>query len=202
MKTEAHDEEQRKDERELCGRFEKHLDRLHALGKCEWRREVRMLHWRHAADAGRRTIRIDYVATLDGGPLIGIEAKLAPKRPVDWGRYIKQCADYAASIIGANSHIPNHWIGKPLHAVFLACEIGTHSDYMRKYHAEAARIGSPFRVGFIRRHGMFGLQLTLSDDDRWWCESYGYRVDFEKRNTVIRAGNGGEPLAAPEASPW
>jgi hypothetical protein len=195
LKTEAQDETDRKDERELCGRFEAHLKRLEASGRCEWRREVRMLHWRHAADSGRRIIRCDYVARIDDGPLIGIEAKLAPKKPRDWGRYIKQCGDYANAIIGANSHIPQDWTGKPLHAVFLACEIGTETDYVRRYHAEAVRIASAFRVGFVRRR-WDGLELTLSDDFRWWSETDGYRVDWHIRNTNIRAGSDGSKLEA------
>lgn len=194
MTTEAHDAETRKDERELCTRFERHLVRLAEAGRCEWRKEVRMLYWRHAADSGRRISRIDYVARLDGGPLLGVEAKLAPRQPRDWGRYIKQCADYAVGVIAANSHIPQEWTGQPLHSVFLATEVATQQDYTRRYHAESVRIASPFRVGFVRRHGLFGIQLTLSDDDRWWCETNGYRVDWEKRNTNVRGGNGGAPL--------
>jgi hypothetical protein len=199
LKTEAHDSEPRKDEHELCRRFEAHLARLADAGRAEWRKEVRMLHWRHAGDASRRIIRIDYVAALDGGPLIGIEAKMRPQKPRDWGRYIQQSADYATSIIGANSHIPQEWTGKPLHAVFLAIEIGTFADYMREYHKEAARIASAFRVGFVRRFVTTGMQLTLSDDDRWWCETYGYRSDYLRRNTNIRCGNSGRPLDAEAA---
>lgn len=201
MKTEAEDAADRKDERELCQRLEPHFERLAAAGRLEWRKEVQMLHWRHAADDGRRIIRIDYVCRFDEGPLIGIEAKKAPARAAEIGRYIKQCADYAVSVVRGHAENLKGWTGKPLHAVFLAVEIGQCHDYIRRHHAEAVRLSSAFRVGFIRRHPRYGIQLTLSDDENWWCEAYGYRGDAFSRNSNIRTGNGSFKLPDADMAP-
>lgn len=176
-----------KSEAEFCSRFEKHLIRMQREGRCEWRKEVRLLIWRHAADNVRKSVRIDYVASFDGGPLVGIEAKRAPRKARDIGHYLKQCADYSNAIIAGHVDTPQQWVGKPLLAVFLAVEIGGVADYIAEHYRTAHRLFGAFNVGFVRRHGRAGIQLTLSDETNFWCEGWGYRTGVTGK--VHRAGH-------------
>jgi hypothetical protein len=194
------DEPQKKDERELCMRFERHLNRLQQAGRCEWRPQVRMLHWPHGKDDTRRTIHIDYVARLDGGQLIGFEAKVAPAKAADLGRYLKQSHDYANSIIGGHANIPQGWAGKCLKAVFLVIEIDGCRDWIGEHFRAATRLMAAFRVGFVRRRHD-GLQLYLCDEENWWCEAWGYRADAETRNSNARIGSQSFKLTAADTTP-
>jgi hypothetical protein len=200
MSTEATGDDKRKDERELCARFVKHLERLQGAGRCEWAPQVRMLHWRHAQDAERAIVRIDYVARMDGGPLIGLEAKKAPAKAADLGRYLKQCSDYADSVIAGSTTTPQAWVGRPLKAVFLVVEIENAADYIRQHYMQATRLMGPFNVGFVRRRHD-GLQLYLCDEENWWCEAWGYSAHAMSRNSNRRVGNGSFKLDAVEAWP-
>lgn len=200
MPTETTEGAARKDERELCTRFETHLRRLEEAGRCEWAPQVRMLHWRHAKDEQRSVVRIDYVARFDGGPLVGIEAKTSPKRCADFGRYLKQCSDYADSIVAGSTTTPQPWVGRPLKAVFLAIEIAEHVDFIRQHYFAATRLMGPFNIGFVRRRSD-GLQLYLCDENNWWSERHGYGGLALTRNTNRRIGNGSFRMEAEEAWP-
>lgn len=201
MPTEATAEHPRKDEREFCGRFEEHLKRLEAAGRCEWRPQVRLLHWAHGKFSEKSKLRIDYVARFDDGPLVGIEAKVAPAKAADMGRYLKQCHDYANSIVGVHSETPHSWHGLPLFRVFLALEIGTAADYVRQHYSTATRIMGPFNVGFVRRSHFHGLQFYICEENAWWTENYGYGGGAMRQNTNRRVGSGSFQLSASEAVP-
>jgi hypothetical protein len=140
------------------------------------------------------------VARFDGGPLVGIEAKMPPKKAADLGRYLKQCSDYADSVIAGHTRTPQSWVGRPLKAVFLAVEINNTRDWIGAHYSQATRLMGPFNVGFVRRRSD-GLQLYLCDEMNWWGESGGYSGLALERNKNRRVGNGSFSLTADEAWP-
>lgn len=200
MPTEPTEEPARKDEREFCGRFEVHLNRLKDAGRCEWTSQVRMLHWRHARDEVRAIVRIDYVVRLDMGPLIGIEAKVIPQKAADLGRYLKQCSDYADSVVAGHARTPQAWVGKPLRHVFLAIDPSGSTDFVGQHYSTATRLMGPFNVGFIRRRSD-GLQFYITDEMNWWCEAWGYSQRAKTTNINRRIGNGSFRIEHEDAMP-
>ena len=160
---------------------------LDELGdRCVWRDEVWMVCWTHRIRDQADRLRIDFVAELDGR-LIGIEAKAPAEHASDLGRHLLQCAQYAAGLIAANrSEVPQHWIGKPLSAVFLRTKVGRRDEWMEKHTFAARRLYGPANVGFLLREPR-GLCLTLSGE-RWWTQWSGWNQG--RLTTHARVGNG------------
>jgi len=140
--------------------------------RCVFRPEVRMLCWTHATRSKADVLRIDFVAELEGR-LIGIEVKKPPEHSSDLGRYLLQSAQYAAGVIAANvADVPQHWIGKPLVAVFLRTKLTGAHERLRDHAATAPRLFGPANVGFVTKERR-GLCLRLCAE-RFWTEWSGY----------------------------
>lgn len=132
--------------------------------------------------------RIDYVAQLDGGMAVGIEAKVGAFKSSKFGDHLRQCHDYTRGVV-APQVLPQpaqSWQGRPLYAVFLACEMPPGVAVGAAYYAR--RIMSPFRVGFVSNHRWQGLHMSLGGEERWWSEKHSYRTDAFAR--VQKLGSG------------
>jgi hypothetical protein len=178
-------------EAEMCERLERHFERLAADGRCIWQGQVRMRLPAFPGDLPSqvRHGRIDYVVQLDGGFAIGVEAKLMAGRMATLGDHLRQCHDYTRGVV-APQVLPEGvpWMGKPLFAVFLACEIpAEYPTRPRDWRSVAVRLMSSFRVGFLSNHRWQGLHLSLGGE-RWWSEAYQYRADAFSR--VRKLGHG------------
>jgi len=172
-------------EAEISAWLEAELTRL-TESRCVFRREVRMLCWTHSARAQADTLRIDFVAEIEGR-LIGIECKKAPSQQVDLGRYLLQSGQYANGIIGANTHIPQQWTGRPLVAVFLRTKLTGAHEGIRNHAYCAHRLFGPANVGFLTKEKR-GLCLRLSGE-RFWTEWSGYHQGMLNKNARIGSGS-------------
>lgn len=188
------------DEAEISAFLRQQLERLAEAGRCEWRAEVRILAWTHIKRGQPDTLRLDYVACLDGGPLVGFEVKRRPATAADLGRALYQSAQYASGqVAGQAFSVPQDWVGRPLKAVFLAVDRRGITDHLAKHLEAAERLFGPANVGFCtfapkdRPGGLNSyyrtpeLRLTLSAE-RWWSERNSYRADAMAKTN--RTGNG------------
>ena len=98
-------------EADISAHLRRHLERLAAAGRVEWRGEVRLLCYTHACRGKPDALRIDYLAAFDGGPLVGLEIKRRPDRPAELGRALFQSAQYAAGQVAAAQAgaVPQGW---------------------------------------------------------------------------------------------
>lgn len=176
-------------EAEVSAGLRTHLERLAAEGRCEWRPEVRLLAWTHASKTRADTLRIDYVCSFDGGPLVGIEVKRRPDQPVELGRALFQCAQYAAAVVAPQlaTRVPQAWVGQPLKAVFLRVDRRGMRETVEEHAKAAVRLYGPANVGFLHVTRWNGVLLNIGGD-RWWCERWGYRANAFDRGS--RVGNG------------
>lgn len=176
-------------ETELSAALRAHLERLALEGRCVFRPEVWLGVWTHSLKGQMDRLRIDYVAQMDGGPLIGLEVKRRPEQPSDLGRALVQCSQYATAIIAPQlaERIEPAWLGQPLKAVFLRVDQRGMREHIWQHAAAAVRLYGPANVGFayVTQHN--GLNLNIGGD-RWWCERWGYRANAMDR--TARVGNG------------
>lgn len=176
-------------EADVSAALREHLDRLTSEGRCIYRPEVWLGVWTHALRGQMDRLRIDYVMSLDGGPLIGIEVKRRPDSEADLGRHMRQCSQYAAGIIAvqAADRIVPAWLGQPLMAVFLRVDQRGMDEAVQQSAKAAVRLFGPSNVGFAYVTKRNGVNLNIGGD-RWWCERYGYRANAMDR--TVRIGNG------------
>lgn len=172
----------------LLGRFTD----LRAAGRCIFGHEVRVLTWGHI-EKGAQTVRPDFVVSFDDGPLCAIEVKGRLEKPVELGRALSQCDDYARSRIGANdaSKVPVAWLGRPIWAAFLAFDLPGSEEAVRQHAAMAPRIVGPRNVGLFSSDHC-GLTLHLGGE-RYWSEARGWRADAFARGVRIGSGRVSAP---------
>jgi hypothetical protein len=176
-------------EAEVSARLRARLDLLRKQGRCEYRAEVGLSCWVHGIRNQAERLRIDYVASFDGGPLVGLEVKRCPAKAADLGRALVQCAQYAAGVVAPAlvSRVPAAWVGQPLKACFLYVDQHGMSDFVLDHARAAPRLFGPANVGFayISRWQGFLLQLAA---ERFWSERYGSGA--MATNKLFRRGNG------------
>lgn len=184
-----------KTEPELADRLQHIFLRLEEVGRCVWRREVRLLHW--GARGKVSTLRADFVASLDGSPLMAFEVKRAAPKAADLGRHLLQCADYARSVVApmvAEKGV-QAWVQQPIRATFLFTDPAAMRPWVREHAKHARRLFGPARVGFAFDHARRGLLLQLCDDTTFWSE-FDWRGDARQHfagglvNQRARVGNG------------
>lgn len=176
-------------ESEVSKSLVQHLDRLSDEGRCVFYSEVWLNAWTHALKPNADRLRIDFVAQFDSGPPVGIEVKRRPEQPVELGKALHQCSQYAQGVIAtqAADRVAPSWLGQPLKAVFLRVEQDGMRETIRQHAAAAVRLYGPANVGFAYVTQSNGLNLNIGGD-RWWCERYGYRANAMDR--THRVGNG------------
>jgi hypothetical protein len=176
----------------ITERLQGHFLRLGAAGRCLWAREVRVLTWGHISH-GAKIVRADLVVSIDDGPLCAIEVKGRFEQPVDLGKALSQCDDYARATVGANdaAKVPPAWIGRPIWGAFLACDLDSSRDTVQQHAQMAHRIVGPRRVGFIAREDR-GLCLRLGGE-RYWSEWNGWRADAFARGVRIGSSKDAAP---------
>lgn len=177
-------------EADVSAALREHLDRLVHEGRCVYRPEVWLGVWTHSLRGAMDRLRIDYVAQLDGGPLIGIEVKRRPDKPVELGRALHQCSQYATAVVAvqAADRIVPAWLGQPLKAVFLRVDQRGMAEAIQEHAKAAVRLYGPANVGFAYLTKWNGLNLNIGGD-RWWCERYGYRANAMDRTSRVGNGN-------------
>lgn len=174
-------------EDQIKSELEAHLEKLNDIGRCDWRKEVRMLCWIQASRSTPSTLRIDYVAKIDG-VLVGFEAKKPPERAADLGKDLVQCAQYAHGVIAAATidRVHPEWVGQSLLGVFLVSDARYCSDYVQQHGVHAHRLFGPANVGFwSRRFDCFELHLCA---DRVWSKDWGWNRGIIGRNHRIGSG--------------
>jgi len=176
-------------ETEVSAALKTHLDRLSDEGRCVYYSEVWVNAWTHSLKKGMDRLRIDFVAQFDGGPPVGIEVKRRPEQPVELGRALLQCSQYAQGVIAtqAAERVAPSWLGQPLKAVFLRVDQAGMRESIRQHASAAVRLYGPANVGFLYVTQWNGLNLNIGGD-RWWCERWGYRANAMDRTS--RTGNG------------
>lgn len=147
-----------------------------------------MLCFTHAAKNLPQTLRIDYIAELDG-LLIGIEVKAPPDKAVELGRDLFQCAQYAQGIIAPHVNTPQEWVGKALWGVFFASDGRYCREYVRQHGTYAQRLYGPANVGFLNRRCRHAdcFELFMSGE-RAWSKEWGWHRGMIKK--ASRTGNG------------
>ena len=155
-----------------------------------WYPQVDMLCWTHSLKGSADRLRIDYVAQIDNGAIIGIEAKAAPQHPRDFGRALFPCSQYAHGYIAPATvdRVPPGWIGKPLTAVFLWSKWNEMPPHLASHGQAAHRLYGPANVGFMFRTTR-RLEMRLCGE-RFWCELYGFHKGQIVEGKVHRSGNG------------
>lgn len=169
------------------------VERFTALGdRCVMGQEVRVLSWGHIAK-GAKVIRADFVVSLDDAPLLAVEVKGRFDQPVELGRALSQCDDYARAQIGANdiARVPPSWNGRPIWAAALAFDLAKSEPNVQAHAAMAPRIVGPRNVGFLEAEDR-GLCFRLGGE-RWWTEWNGWRADAFARGVRIGSGRGSPP---------
>lgn len=177
-------------EQQIVERLGARFAALHEAGRCMFAQEVRVQTWGHIAK-GAKMIRADFIVSLDDAPLCAVEVKGQLEQPVELGRALSQCDDYARATIGVNdvTKVPRLWFGKPVWAAFLAYDRPGSRLTVQDHDVRAQRIYGPRNVGFLEREER-GLCLRLGGE-RWWTEWYGWRADAFSRNTRIGSGRNG-----------
>lgn len=177
-------------EKQLSEDLRARLEWLERQDRCTWRPEVRMVCLAHASKGAPTTLRIDYVANLDG-ILVGFEVKKPPETPADLGRALVQCAQYSQGIIGVATvdRVPPTWIGQSLLATFLVSDASFTSEHVQEHGHYAHRLFGPANVGFMRRTGRepraFELYLCA---ERAWSDEWGWHRGIIGK--TARSGNG------------
>ena len=183
------------DEAEVSAFLQQQLSRLTTEGRCVWRAEVRIMAWTHIKRGKPDYLRLDYVARLDEGPLIGFEVKRRPDVAADLGRAFFQASQYAAGQVASQVMEGEAigWQGQPLKAVFLVIDQRGISQPVREHLKAAPRLFGPANVGFAsfglppagnvtQSGGVYRKELRLElSAGRWWSECYGYRADAMAR---------------------
>lgn len=184
-----------KTEPELVDRLKAIFGRLSDAGRCTWRPEVRLLHWIRGGKT--KTLRADFVASVDGSPLLAFEVKRAAEHAADLGRHLLQCADYARCVVAPASaeRDVQMWIQQPIRAAFLFTDPASMRPYVREHATAARRLFGPARVGFAFDHSRRGLLMQLCDESVFWSEwdwRGGARQQFNGAvvNQKARIGNG------------
>lgn len=179
-------------EARIVARLVARFTALRDAGRCAFAQEVRVLSWGHIA-LGAKTIRPDFIVSMDESPLIAVEVKGAMEQPAELGRALGQCDDYARARMGANdvSKVPQSWIGRPIWAAALAFHFEGSSDGVRAHADMAHRIVGPRNVGFLAREAR-GLCLRLGGE-RYWSEWNGWRTDAFSRG--VRVGSARQAVA-------
>ncbi len=179
-------------ETRIVARLVQRFSELRDGGRCVFGQEVRVLSWGHIGK-GVQTIRADFVVSLDDAPLVAIECKGRLEQPVELGRALSQCDDYARARVGANdaAKTPPAWIGRPIWASALAFDLPGSRETVQAHAAMAHRIVGPRNVGFLEREER-GLCLRLGGE-RWWTEWNGWRADAFARGTRIGSGRTSAP---------
>lgn len=174
-------------ETRIVARLVERFAALRGAGRCTFAQEVRVLSWGHIGK-GVQTIRADFVVSLDDAPLLAVECKGRMEQPVELGKALSQCDDYARARVGANdaSRTPPAWIGLPIWAAALAFDAPGSRDTVQAHAAMAHRIVGPRNVGFLEREQR-GLCFRLGGE-RWWSEWSGWRADAFARGTRIGSG--------------
>lgn len=180
-------------EARIVSRLADRFLQLAEAGRCVFAREVRVLSWGHIGK-GVQTIRADFVVSLDDAPLLAIECKGRMEQPVELGRALSQCDDYARAKIGANdaSRVPVAWMDRPIWGAALAFDLPGSRDTVQQHAIMAHRIVGPRNVGFLRRSEAGDLELLLGGE-RWWSERAGWRADAFARGTRIGSGRSNMP---------
>lgn len=183
------EDDPRRSEAEVSARVREQLERLRRLGRCEYRAEVGLSCWVHGIRATAERLRIDYVASFDGAPLVGIEIKRCPEKARDLGRALVQCAQYAAGVVAPAlvSRVPPAWVGRPLMACFLYVDQRGMRDGVLEHAKAAPRLFGPANVGFAYISQWQGLLLQLAAE-RFWSERHGAGAMATCK--VSRIGNG------------
>ena len=176
----------------IVQRLAKRFQRLTAEGRCLFAQEVRVLSWGHIGK-GVQTVRADFGVSLDDSPLLAIECKGRLEQPVELGRALSQCDDYARAKVGANdaARVPISWIDRPIWGAALAFDLPGSRETVQAHATMAHRIVGPRNVGFLEREDR-GLCLRLGGE-RWWTEWSGWRADAFARGTRLGSGRSDMP---------
>jgi hypothetical protein len=168
----------------IVARLEQRFGALRDAGRCVFAREVRVLTWGHIA-AGSKTVRADFVISLDDSPMLAVEVKGRFDQPVDLGKALSQCDDYARAQIGANdmARVPHAWVGRPIWGAVLAFDVAGSREAVQAHTLSAHRIMGPRNVGFLEREDR-GLCIRLGGE-RYWSEWNGWRADAFARGVRI-----------------
>ncbi len=179
-------------ETQIVQRLQARFQALADEGRCVFAREVRLLSWGHIGK-GVQTVRADFVVSLDDAPLLAIECKGRLEQPVDLGRALSQCDDYARAKVGANdaSRVPLIWLDRPIWGAALAFDLPGSRETIQAHTVMAHRIVGPRNVGFLEREDR-GLCFRLGGE-RWWSEWAGWRADAFARGTRIGSGRTDAP---------
>lgn len=184
-----------KQEPEIAAELQAIFERLEDAGRCVWRREVRILHWARAGKV--HTLRADFIAQIDGSPLLAFEVKRAPQKAADLGRHLLQCVDYAKCQVApatADRVVPS-WVSQPIRASFMFSDWAAMPPFVREHAAKARRLFGPARVGFAFNTKRYGLRLTLTHENIFWQElDYNGETRQRFNGSLIhqgeRVGNG------------
>lgn len=179
-------------EARIVARLVERFSDLRDAGRCAFAQEVRVLSWGHIGK-GVQTIRADFVVSFDDAPLVAVECKGRLEQPVDLGRALSQCDDYARAQIGVNDAraVPQAWLGKQIWAAALAFDLPGSRETVQAHATMAHRIVGPRNVGFLERGGR-GLCLRIGGE-RYWSEWNGWRADAFARGTRIGSGRVSAP---------
>jgi hypothetical protein len=180
-------------EQQLALLFDSALDRLGQ--RCVWRREVPLLLWRPGELGMPARGRIDRVARIDAGPLLGFELKATPHQSAAIGEYFAQSATYAAGQVApaAPGKLPVAWTGRPLHAVFLAFDTEPLRyppyQHVGRHAVAAESLFGPAKVGFVdsRVLQLGELRLRLCRHG-FWSAHYGYNKNTSRQRYRIGSG--------------
>lgn len=178
-------------ETEVSAELRQTFIRMQAAGRCTWMEEVRLMCWTHAQKSRPDFLRIDYVARLDSGPLLGFEVKRRPERPAELGAHLAQCGQYSAGLVTAQifqSAECRSWQDQPLAAVFLRVDAEGMDPYVLEHAKAAVRLWGPMNVGFAKIRPKHGLFLQLGTSERWYSERDGYRADAFDRTAKFGSG--------------
>lgn len=173
-------------EARIVARLTERFSALRDEGRCQFAREVRVLSWGHIGK-GQQVIRPDFVVSLDDSPLVAVECKGRFEQPVELGRALSQCDDYARAKIGANdvASVPVRWMEMPIWAAALAFDTAASAASVQAHRVMADRIVGPRNVGFLVRESR-GLCFTLGGE-RWWSQWNGWRAGAFARG--VRLGS-------------
>lgn len=179
-------------EARIVARLTERFASLGADGRCLFAAEVRVLTWGHISK-GAQVVRADFMVSIDDSPLLAVECKGRMEQPVELGRALSQCDDYARATIGANdaAKVPRGWVGRPVWAAVLAFDEAGSRDIVQAHAAMAHRIVGPRNVGFLTREDR-GLCIRLGGE-RYWTEWAGWRADAFARGVRIGSGRTGAP---------
>jgi hypothetical protein len=166
----------------LTARFEK----LHTEGRCVFAREVWLMTWGHITKGAQR-VRADFVASLDGGPLLAVECKGSFCRQAEIGDALRQTGDYARAQVApqeVKNRLPPTWVGNPIRWAALAYNYRSIPPHIQPAAEAAHRLFGPSNVGFLTVDKWQGLKFILGAD-RYWSEANGWRVNAMVRTTRL-----------------